>query len=114
MEDDSESISIYDRHDCHNNLGCHNGRTGLMKHLQAYTNDKGSRLFSVVKIGRKWTTGIWWEYPVKVIRMHNKDAVEWAAIDKQEQATETLRAMAIKSHGDSESMPISLKRAIDG
>ena len=77
---------------------------------QTYTNDRGNRLFMVVSVGRKWTRGIWFEFPIKVSRVPNKVTVTWSDLDGN--AIPTLQRMAKAMYGRKSKMPKSLRKAI--
>jgi len=81
-------------------------------HFQAYTNDKGYRLFSVVSVGRKWTHGIWWEHPLKVSKVPNKLTEDWTALTKTRSAKPTLIRMAREMYGRQSKMPKSIRKAL--
>jgi len=82
---------------------------------QAYTNDKGNRLFTCTKVGRKWVTGIWWEYPIKLSKIPLSlyatftDCGSGNAV-----ATMRLREMAIFGYGSKKELPVGLKRELFG
>lgn len=82
-----------------------------MKTVRAYTNDKGNRLFTCTKVGRKWATGIWWEYPIKLVKIPLNLFLSFENIpEKQSYATSVIKKMAIKSHGSRKDLPTGIKK----
>tara|TARA_B110000495_G_C23027119_1_gene610650 strand:+ start:449 stop:739 length:291 start_codon:yes stop_codon:yes gene_type:complete len=82
---------------------------------QAYTNDKGSRLFTCTKVGRKWVTGIWWEYPVKLVKIPLSLYATFTNMKGgKTNATARLKEMAIFTYGSKKELPVGLKRELFG
>tara|TARA_R100001244_G_scaffold49527_2_gene43727 strand:+ start:1303 stop:1557 length:255 start_codon:yes stop_codon:yes gene_type:complete len=79
---------------------------------QAYTNDKGNRLFTCTKVGRKWVTGVWWEYPVRLTKISVTLYQTFRDIDKQKAGSKMIKSMAVKSHGSRKNLPTALKKAL--